>query len=117
MASAGFRQVGPNVFINFGATLGPAPLPPTCCRCSSPPVAQTHPDSRLWCGVHFVEIKREIDALAKSGIQASVEAIFAATRQDRRKRLYRALAAVWHPDAGGDAALMVALNAASEKIA
>lgn len=103
---------GQTIFIQFGI---PQQVP-HCIVCGQVAVMRTHPDNRFWCGVHFAEIKREIDARANGAIQASIEAIFAATNPDLRKRLYRALAAVWHPDAGGDAALMVALNAVSENV-
>jgi hypothetical protein len=114
MAYAEFQQFGPNVFIHFGQS---APPPPACGKCGQPATRQTHPDGRLWCEPCFEPIKREIDARKNGGIQASVAAIFEATKPEHRKKLYRALAAVWHPDAGGDAALMVALNAVSDTIA
>jgi len=97
------------IFINFVQA---------CSVCGQPATKQTRPDNRLWCEAHFAEVKRAIDERnAKAGMATILEAIFAATRPDMRKKLYRALAAVWHPDAGGDAALMTALNAINEKLA
>jgi hypothetical protein len=44
-----------------------------------------------------------------------LDAMFIAIGRQRAKTLYRALAPVFHPDAGGDERLMKALNAAKER--
>src|ERR1700685_4342644 len=85
---------------------------PQCNVCGAHPTMRSHPDNKLWCAVHF-----EIENRRVAILQASkwLEAAFVATSKDRRKKLFRALSSVFHPDAGGDQALMIALNAVHER--
>jgi hypothetical protein len=53
--------------------------------------------------------------LAIAGADHWLMGAFHAVPDEARGKLYRALATAFHPDVGGDPALMVALNAARER--
>lgn len=89
-----------------------APPPPPACHGCSVAAAVRTPDGLLWCH-GCLEQENRRNAIANA--QEWLVAMFCAVQADQRRALYRSLAAVFHPDAGGDPALMVALNAAREK--
>ena len=85
-------------------------MPP---RCACGAVAAIRgQDGRLFCALCFEAAQREA-AIAQA--TAWLTAAFrAAGDAERRKRLYRALATIFHPDVGGDVRIMQALNAFQE---
>jgi hypothetical protein len=95
--------------INFTvifANGGHAPaVVPVCAQCKSQTLDNITDDGKPIC-------KRCAFVL---GAPRWLEAVFVAVGRDRAKLLYRALASVFHPDAGGDERLMRALNAAKER--
>jgi hypothetical protein len=85
---------------------------PQCGKCTTATATIRTKNGALWCRACHDEALRQAEI---AHAPAWLEAAFRATRADRRKRLYRALSTVFHPDAGGDPMLMVALNAVHEK--
>jgi hypothetical protein len=85
------------------------PPPPKCaCGCGATPAMRFNDDGSLWaqaCG------EREKRRRAIANAEDWLTAAFMAVGPEVRARLYRSLAAAFHPDVGGDPALMVALNA------
>lgn len=87
------------LFVNFGP-----PPQPRCHKCNA--VAKRHtPDGRQWCE----------RCVARESAPELFALLFAAVAPEQRSRLYRALATVFHPDAGGDEHLMQTLNAVKER--
>ena len=94
--------------IGFGTTIhiqmGPPPKPPCCHVCAGPPERQT-PDRKLWC----------CRCLIVDQAPNLFELLFSAVAPEQRTRLYRALAAAFHPDVGGDERVMQFLNTFKER--
>lgn len=88
---------------NVSVTFGPPP-PPSCGECRAPAQRRT-PDGRLWC----------TRCIALENASEVFELLFAAAPVSQRARLYRSLAAVFHPDIGGDERIMQVLNAVKER--
>lgn len=83
-------------------------------RCACGAVAAIRgQDGRLFCALCFEAAQRE--APIEQATAWLAMAFRAAGGPERRKRLYRALAAIFHPDVGGDVRLMQALNAFQER--
>jgi hypothetical protein len=107
----GFSSTG-NVIINWTVA---APPPPKCrCGCDVAPTVRWL-DGTLWaqqCAEN--EQRRRLIANAEQWITAA----FLAVDSPRRSSIYRALAAVFHPDGKPDVdpALMVALNAVRDRL-
>ncbi len=70
-------------------------------------------DGRLLCSPCFETAQRE--AAIEQATAWLTAAFRAAGDAERRKRLYRALATIFHPDVGGDVRIMQALNAFQER--
>ncbi len=93
-----------NVTIQFG--FGYAPPPPTCHKCANASEVHTA-DGRLWCKPCVeAENLRLVIAQAENWLGA----IFVAVKRENHARAYKALAALFHPDQGGDERVMIALN-------
>jgi len=94
--------------VGFGTTvhirMGPPPKPPCCHICAGPPERIT-PDHRYWC----------CRCLVIDQANALFPLLFDAVAPDQRPKLYRALAAVFHPDVGGDERVMQFLNTFKER--
>lgn len=72
------------------------------------PTIRCNDDGTLWTQACWErELRRRTIANAENWLTAA----FVAVGPEGRPRLYRSLAAAFHPDVGGDPALMVALNA------
>ena len=80
------------------------PPQPRCSGCGQSPHRKA-PDGKLWCNRCFcIEAAEEVFTL-----------LLSATDPAARSRVYRALSTAFHPDAGGDERLMVALNLVYER--
>ncbi len=96
-----------NVTIQFvGFAQQPLPPPPTCNRCDAPHAFRTA-DGVLWCKAHLDEEQRW--RCIESAEEWMTAAFYAVTIENR-SRVYKQLAALFHPDQGGDERLMIALN-------
>jgi hypothetical protein len=102
-------------FVLIGGTYGEALIP--MCECGKAPIAHrvdftSGQPSKMLC-VACTDIAVREAAVANA--PAWLEAAFKAVAPDQRSRLYRQLAVAFHPDTGGDARLMTALNAVRER--
>jgi hypothetical protein len=83
---------------------------PQCGSCGNPATVRAN-DGHLFCAAHWdVERRRMENDMCMNGMAW----LFRVVKPESRKKLYRALASVVHPDAGGSHELMTALNAVAE---
>jgi hypothetical protein len=105
---------GGNFYVQF--SYGPAIAPPMC-ECGNAPIAKQvnysdgRPAKLVCAGCGDREVRESYIRLAESWLTAA----FSAVQPAHRARLYKSLATTFHPDAGGDARLMTALNAVRER--
>lgn len=99
---------GTTVYFSFG----PPQFVPRCADCGRN-ATQRLTDGTLLCDTDLDRRNREN---AITCAERWMTAAFAACiTRDQRSKLYRNLAAVFHPDTGGDVRLMQALNAVKER--
>jgi hypothetical protein len=98
--------IGQNVTITFMQQQVPATAP-VCNACNAIATKRAHADGRFWCDSCFDEHNRRVII---SQAEQRITASFMAVPVGSRARLFKALASVFHPDTGADAALMIALN-------
>jgi hypothetical protein len=95
------------------AQMAQATPPPTpkCGVCGAESVA-VDSARRYYCAVHLEQEKARRRAVASA---AWIEQAFRLTKPELRKKLYRALSTVFHPDVGGEEDSMKVLNAVYER--
>jgi hypothetical protein len=103
-------QIGPNVVWVWNVV--PSTSPKCSCGCSAPPTIRANDDGSLWAPACW---ERELRRRAIAHAENHLTGLFLAVAPEARSRLYRGLAAAFHPDAGGDPALMIALNAVRDR--
>lgn len=84
---------------------------PRCADCGCAPQIRAN-DGTLLCH-SCLEVRNRLIAITQA--PKWLPMLFASCTSGRRSKLYRSLASLWHPDAGGDAQLMTALNAVKEQ--
>lgn len=98
---------GANAIYFAGVSFGP-PL----CECGRGVLNGQLPDGKRVCARCVEEYNRNA-AIARAANW--ITAAFYACPVDQRQKLYRSLAAIFHPDTGGDERVMQVLNAVKER--
>ncbi len=112
MHFGGWTTTNATVSATMTVSFAPPPRPMCACGCGQPATNKLEPGGTLWTAACA---RREQMRIAIAAAPHWLMGAFQAVPDEARGKLYRALAAVFHPDTGGDPALMVALNAARER--